>query len=144
MSRWILLVLTGSALIWSGCRRLGRAERESMTMAKGDLQALAVAIAVTQREYQDMPAVSMEGLVDWLHEKWGKHLHDVDYDRKVIRDWWDSPIVLVVEEGKLKSLGSRGPNGQWEDGSGDDIVVTIKWLEQSAPAHSATTRANDR
>ena len=52
-----------------------------------------------------------------------------DPEKKMFLDAWRRPVVLVTESGSLTGLGSSGPNGQWQNGEGDDILVVLKDLE---------------
>jgi len=82
-------------------------------------------ICLAEHNTEEPPPLKLPELVDWL----AKHAAEgpyIDYKRKTIRDVWGNPVVVVSESGKLTGLGSAGPDGNWQNGAGDDIVVTLE------------------
>jgi len=68
------------------------------------------------------PPTLHKPLVLWLRDhgaQWGKSVRVQD---GLLVDGWGNPMHLVVEDGRLLTLGSSGPNGRWEEGTGDDIL----------------------
>jgi len=84
-----------------------------------------------------LPSSGVENLEGWLTQKEREHgrihfqvrlsragqlLHDVPQGFRLV-DAWGQRLVYE-RRGDAFILGSTGPNGRWEQGSGDDIVVT--------------------
>jgi len=40
-------------------------------------------------------------------------------------DPWGEPLVLVVEEGRLVALASKGQDRKWDSGKEDDIILHL-------------------
>ena len=77
----------------------------------------------------ERPPLIMPELFDWLDEHMGlTKFNDIyeyiDVERRTILDNWGEPIILIVEDGKLVALGSKGPDRKWQGGSNDDVVYS--------------------
>lgn len=70
---------------------------------------------------------TMEGLVRWLHPAIESRgiCSLLDDSSGTLTDLWGRPLQLIVVDGRLAEVGSKGPNGEWEEGKGDDIVMPI-------------------
>lgn len=55
-------------------------------------------------------------------------------------DPWRRAIVMVVDRDSLVGLGSSGPNGVWEDGKSDDIMVPL--AKNGVPVGPAGSHVN--
>lgn len=90
-----------------------------------------ISMGVRDREKGETVPTKMTELVEWLQEKYAILEGDdhVDWENKVIIDTWGRPVVLIVHDGILNYVGSRGPNGKWENGQGDDIVKEIDYYD---------------
>lgn len=60
-------------------------------------------------------------LVAWFN-RLGLWLDPNTVQDGLLVDIWGRPVHLIAEDGQLKQLGSAGPNGQWEQGAGDDLL----------------------
>ncbi|MGC4121545.1 MAG: hypothetical protein QM765_44610 [Myxococcales bacterium] len=74
------------------------------------------------------PATTLPELVDWIaaSDVGTPGVLGIDLRKRMIYDYWDQPIHLILREGKLAALGSAGEDGVWNDGRGDDIVVPLE------------------
>lgn len=54
----------------------------------------------------------------------------------VLVDPWGRPLELITRDGRLIQLGSRGPDGQWAVGAGDDVLGPE--IQPFAPAATTT------
>ena len=55
-------------------------------------------------------------------------------------DYWDQALKTIAVNGRLAALGSKGRNGEWEDGEGDDIVVWRRTVKELAERHADETK----
>jgi len=86
-------------------------------------------IIALEQDSPTEPPLSPSELVDWFAANYpeaGPEERYIDFHKKIIRDAWGNPIVLLAEDGKLAALASRGVNQKWESGKGDDITVTLQ------------------
>ena len=118
---------------FGGC---GNGEVDKSAETEGDLYVLAGATLHAILESDQYAPTNEREYVIWLMEyepnvkkwtEWGTILFDPE--RYEFLDAWHRKIVLVTESGELTGLGSSGENGQWENGKGDDIVVSLRNLE---------------
>jgi hypothetical protein len=45
------------------------------------------------------------------------------------RDRWGNDILYFEEDGRIVRIGSPGPDGSWDGGTGDDILIDVDRLE---------------
>lgn len=66
--------------------------------------------------------------------EWGRYhslLNDkpyggiIDGESATILDAWGRPIVLIVKSDEVVGAGSKGPDGIWQDGHGDDVIRLV-------------------
>jgi len=110
-----------------GCERRD-GEGHAIAETKSRLRSLCLMIIVLEKDSPTEPPLSPSELVDWFAANYGEPGPEgryLDYQKKIIRDAWRNPIVLLAEDGKLVALASRGVNQKWEHGKGDDITVTL-------------------
>ena len=86
------------------------------------------------------PPTMLPEIVDWIATYVGKGCPRIDYKNRTIRDGWKRDIVPIVTDGKLAGLGSAGANGRWEDGKGDDIVVSLDEVIQNRESKASGAR----
>jgi hypothetical protein len=55
-----------------------------------------------------------------------KSLKNIDDKSGSIVDAWGNPLIVVAYNGTFAGLGSKGKNGIWEQGFGDDIFCNLK------------------
>ena len=118
-----------------GCRKEPRIEGPNGHMiarASFALKLWAGSIRSAERYTRRAAPLSHPELLSWLSEDYFiKFCTDeppfwyVDAKAKKILDAWNRPIILIAYDGRLAALGSRGPNGKWEGGHNDDIVVPL-------------------
>lgn len=108
-----------------GCRR-DRTETRRIVDAKNLLLAVAKLIMVAESLSEKGPPQSLPELVEWIASNASGEESYIDYHNKSIRDPWDSEIVLVSQDETLVAIGSPGPNGRWQNGESDDIVLKLE------------------
>jgi hypothetical protein len=140
--RWLVASL--ATLLFSfgqGCSR-DRSDRHVRARAKNYLMDLCKAICVLEGESgkriaPDAPsliaAFEANGILEWLK---------IDRGAREIRDAWGSPIIILSAEGRIIALGSAGPDGSWERGGRDDILVLMPDVRQSRPTSTSSRGAN--
>jgi hypothetical protein len=86
------------------------------------------AIVLAEEDSGEKAPCAFPELVRWLDEKkvLGPHEH-IDRKAGVIRDIWGAPLVLLTRNAQLAGVASKGPDGQWESGHGDDLLL---WLDR--------------
>ena len=117
---WIAMVTLGSVTI-SGCKRPDTAGH-ARARTKTTLFSVCKTIWVVESFTEEPPPVKLPELIDWME----KHANFDDYQPKTIKDVWGNQIVVVSRAGKFVGVGSSGPDGIWQDGTGDDILVTLE------------------
>jgi hypothetical protein len=97
------------------------------------LEELVLATHGAMFETNQYPPTDCKEYAVWLLANCGPARTHVEiglvhYDpaKGLFLDDWEHPIVLVVDSDALVGLGSCGPNGRWEQGGGDDIVVRFE------------------
>lgn len=99
-----------------------------------DLRQLLILAEINEASTGDHAPVRSSKFVQWLLE--GLDVQDdregafrrIDAAGESIVDEWGSEVVVLAKEGRLWALGSAGPNGRWENGGGDDILVGRDWF----------------
>lgn len=121
---------TGLATFW-GCRdeETDRKLSELRGTAKMETRLVCLSghISLLSLEEDEEPPTKMGALVEWLRPafKKGGDCDLLDEKAKVLRDVWGQELKLVLRDGRLSAIGSKGPNGRWEKGKGDDIVQEL-------------------
>jgi hypothetical protein len=116
---WVALGLT-----ISGCTKEEHTKEITSQHILNDLYVATLAAAVRTGRQPPTDPVSFFGWVRQFAPE------ATDWQRfrgsggaGIPNDAWGNPIRLIVYGGKLVGLGSCGPNGVWEGGKGDDIVL---------------------
>jgi len=133
-------VLVGTALAVSmcvpacdvgPCEHTGPHDEKRATQMQ--LEELVVATLGAVFQTNQYSPLGSKAYADWLLANSGPARSHVaiglvDYDPAsgLFLDGWKRPIVLFVESDTVLGLGSSGPNGRWEQGEGDDIVVRFE------------------
>lgn len=101
-----------------------RAESHEHHLTRGKLFTAAYAICEYEAVHGRLPA--LEGWMTTLvHEKpalQGRVVYD-EHGRPALRDWWGRDLQLAVLDNQEFRVWSVGPNGENEDGAGDDVVM---------------------
>ncbi len=127
---WCVLAMILAALLLAGCKRKAKPELDAIMRTHNDLRYIRVTIhIITSFDPSQRPPVTLAELVQWMNEQIDissdEALECVDVKKKTISDGWGRPIVLLSHCGCLCAVASKGPNGTWEGGTGDDIVVCL-------------------
>ncbi len=102
-------------------RRLSEARDKSQTLVI--LSEITQEVMDAQFETSTEPPSDVASLVRWLGRHRPGFLDErfVDREATTLRDPWGRELRLILGEGQM-ALASCGPNGTWEQGSGDDVV----------------------
>ena len=101
-------------------KEIAELKRRAQTLAA--LTELWAQVSSVSVETGEPPPALAKPLVIWLRDH-GADLRDpVRVQDGLLLDGWGNPMHLVVEDGRLLTLGSSGANGRWEEGRGDDIL----------------------
>lgn len=127
---WALVVFLSLAMIvTSGCEE-NSAERQK-EQARCILGNTVRLINLVKAETKQAPPTKLSKMVDWFVEN--EYCESfVDERNRTVRDPWGSAIIIIAPRGKVKSLASKGPNGRWEHGKGDDIIVSVREVRFSS------------
>lgn len=92
------------------------------------LWSACINILIMEQETDQKPPVILSELVSWLIENGVDPEYDdyINAEERTILDSWGRSIVLISDDSRLTALGSKGPDGKWEGGKGDDIVVRLE------------------
>ena len=121
------LVLYVCAL--GGCRQ-ARLQAHMQGKSQTTLYNVCTLVDLVESESKEPAPVELPELVDWLSKHGGGEESYIDYRQGTIRDAWGHSLVVIAESGKFVGLGSPGPDGRWENGKGDDIIVTLEEVKQ--------------
>jgi hypothetical protein len=108
-----------------GCRQPdpeGHMRAESRTT----LFSVCKLVYLAESETEEPPPVKLGPLVTWLAKNASAEESYIDYKQGTIKDAWGRPITVIAEDGRFVGVGSSGPDGHWQSGEGDDIVVTLQ------------------
>jgi hypothetical protein len=94
-------------------------ERNRLTMVCNLL------LLAEERHAEPIP-VNLAEVTVWLQGMWLEDDEHIDFRNGTISDAWGNRAVVISEGNTFLGLGSAGPDGRWEGGSGDDIVVTLE------------------
>ncbi len=84
------------------------------------LSALAIAIRDVDLDTEEDPLQEMSvSSRRWLES------HGIVDEEGRVRDGWGRPVVIETRDDGAIVIGSSGPNGIWEHGGGDDIVIIL-------------------
>jgi hypothetical protein len=130
---WRLILATVILLLLSvwGCEYdVQIVERPSRLKAVSGLQSVAFATERAMIKADTPPPGTAREYGDWLM-RWAPDVTTegyVFYDDKqgVFLDPWNRPVVIIAREGTVSGLGSAGPNGVWEEGKNDDVVLMFQ------------------
>jgi len=122
-------MLTVSALVVLalvvGCRQPDP-EGHIRTESRITLFSVCKDVYVVESNTEEPPPVKLGPLVAWLAKNGLAEASYIDYKQGTIKDAWGRPITVIAEEGRFVGVGSSGPDGHWQSGDGDDIVVTLE------------------
>jgi hypothetical protein len=120
-----LLCLSTLAVLLASCAK-GKPSIERVIETKNMLRVTAMLIDMEKSVSREEPPTTVHMLVVWMEARdSGKEVF-IDYAAKTIRDSWGKEIVLIVEDGRLRGVGSCGVNGRWDGGGEDDIVAMLE------------------
>lgn len=76
--------------------------------------------------------ISTIDFVDWYREIYFGGVNSdvtsdgcVDFENRRIVDEWNEDVLLISIDGRFAGFGSVGPDGTWQWGRGDDLVLTV-------------------
>ena len=106
------------------------AEGYMWSKTAGRMSLICKLIILAEDDMDEPIPVTMSELIDWLAKSGYADTEydsaDIDFQQKMIQDAWGNPLkVLSDESGRFIGFGSAGPNGLWQNGQGDDIIVTV-------------------
>ena len=110
-----------------GCRRDGP-ETHNHVESRTILRDVCIYVRLAESTTQEQPPTKVPELIGWL-EAAGHVSKDeayINYHEKTITDAWGNKVVVVSQAGKFVGVGSPGPDGIWQEGTGDDILVTLE------------------
>jgi len=119
----------------SGCGG-DEARTKQIVETKITLRTVCLLVWLAEEESSQEPPTTLSKLVIWIQENAANNEDRIDYDRQTIEDSWGRAIVLITDNGRLTSLGSAGPNGLWEGGGGDDVVLGLAEVRRQSSAAS--------
>ena len=131
----LVAMVTLGCVTVSGCRGRDTADYARAHLGSQSWEILySVCVRVQtaesfKEEHEEPPPVKLPELVEWLvkHYAFDDHaIRYIDYQQKTIKDAWGNQIVVVSRADKFVGVGSPGPDGNWQDGAGDDIIVTLE------------------
>lgn len=126
MQRLVLLTLVTSGMVVAvGCGNSYSSAHERVR-AKAMLYSACSLVYLWQSETDEPPPVRLPELVEWLETHASAEESYIDYEAGTIEDIWGNEVVVISEGDEFLGLGSSGPNGNWEGGDGDDIVVMLE------------------
>jgi len=111
------------------------------------LDALTLEVRGAEVKSNRYPPTEPQAFGKWIRDYSEVASSDLEmallrYDRHtgLFLDAWQRPVVLVVRSESLVGLGSCGPNGRWENGLNDDIVLWFS--EKHIPSGPAGERVD--
>ena len=113
-------------ILVAGCKRPdteGHARAES----KHILHSICILVEGIESVFNDHPPTELSALVDYLEKHGYEDMpYNIDYEHKTISDAWGHTLIVMSEAGQFIGLGSPGTDGLWQEGKGDDIIVTLE------------------
>ena len=125
-------------LLFAGCSPSDNPDHGRATRTRQRLHYICKMIPLAEAEAAEAkledaskttPPITLKELVQWLEQNtllWRADRRIIDIKKKTIRDAWGREIILIAYDGKLAALGSKGPDGKWDAGKKDDIVVYLE------------------
>lgn len=112
-----------------GCRQPDP-EGHMRAKSRTTLFSVCKLVYLAESNTKEPPPVRLPELVGWLSKHASAEEPYIDYKQNTIRDAWGHPLVIVRESGKFIGVGSPGPDARWQDGNGDDIIVSLQEVKQ--------------
>ena len=146
---WLVFVLIICG-ITLGCRQPDSGGH-TRARSKIIMYNIHTAILIAEREMNEAIPITLHGLVDWLFKDIPPSVDtSVECEIRAMKDAWGNPLIVLSDEsGKFIGLGSAGPDGFWQNGQGDDIIVTLDevrirrgWVTSSLTSEPTTAPAN--
>ena len=116
-------------IVWGPGRNKGNGHAYAWTGV--GLQNLGKSIEVVKHVTGQKAPITMPELATWL----GECASTDDFI-----DYWGRPVVLVVHEGRLVALGSKGADGKWENGEGDDVYIDLNEMRKRWESRQPTSQ----
>lgn len=94
-------------------------------IVSNDLAYLCSMVQMNQEALKEPPPTEMKALINWF-ERGGFGSMDpifLSEDKSCFLSRFNTPIHLIVRDGKLAGFGDVGYNGLWENGGNDDVIV---------------------
>lgn len=87
-------------------------------------------VQMNQEALKEPPPTEMKALIDWFERGRFGSMDPIflSEDKSCLLNRYNTPIHLIVRDGKLAGFGDVGNNGLWENGGNDDIIV-LYYLE---------------
>lgn len=105
----------------SGCKANSVPAAQSPQTMK-TLRSICTLAWSTQSDPYDPVPTTLPVLVNWMKRNMPGMLEPA---QKTIQDEWGKDIVIIVKNGKFFGVGSAGPDGVWQNGTGDDLKSTL-------------------
>ena len=117
-------------LVWLGCAGLSgyRQPAPSAHLTAQSMNTLIYTCKLVNLggfETKEPAPILLPELVDWLKRHASADEPYIDYRQKTIEDAWGNQVVIVSTDGRFVGIGSPGPDGIWQGGSGDDMIVKV-------------------
>lgn len=103
-----------------GIRSRAYTKGHRITRTLAGFRALAIDVCWATHVSEDQPPTRMDLLRAFLYEHLPELMHLGDAD--MWEDQWGNPFVLVAKSPREYTFISAGPNGEHENGGGDDIT----------------------
>lgn len=120
------VICVGAQLGGLGCRSIERDDPRSK--AHSALWDVCIRVVLAEINTESDAPAKLPDLVHWLDKAGLCETVYMDCQRKTIIDIWGRDVVLLTQNGKLSGLGSKGEDGIWQGGYGDDITVMLDEL----------------
>ena len=103
-----------------------REEAKSVGLTWHVLYVTRDAIRAAQEATGRAPPLTIGELLSFIQGYSGQ-VQEPMWDMNVgtISDGWGQPILIVTDGARVVGLASKGPNGRWDGGHGDDILVEL-------------------
>lgn len=107
-----------------GCRS-ANPNGEAIVKTKNILSSVCLLVQLGEDNAKEEPPIKLPDLVIWIKNNVSDDESYINYTDKTIKDTWGNKIVILSHDGKFIGVASAGPNGIWENNSGDDITLTM-------------------
>jgi hypothetical protein len=125
------IIATASAVLWMH-ERTAVFPTHEIESAHHQLTETCEDIRSLESDYGEPAPSDPAKLVQWMKMHMGGE--PLYTKNGILLDPWDHPVVVLTSDGKVTGLGSAGPDGVWQGGTGDDIVVKLGPPIGSRPA----------